>query len=81
MSKVSLSFDARRATITSSNVNEVSVEVDDVEVDDIFQDIPYRDMAEYVSDNFNMIMNYIDSDMIVEYLKQNGYIIFEDNQK
>lgn len=81
MSKVSLSFDARRATITSSNVNEVCVEVDDVEVDDIFQDIPYHDMAEYVSDNFNMIMSYIDSDMIVEYLKQNGYIIFEDNQK
>lgn len=80
MSKVSLSFDARNVTITSSNVNEVCVEVDDVEVDDIFQDIPYRDIAEYVSDNFNMIMSYIDSDMIVEYLKQNGYVIFEDNQ-
>ena len=80
MATANFGFNAKNVTITSSNINEVYVECENGDIDDVLIDIPNRDIAEYVSDNFDDIMDYIDSDMIIGYLQKNGYAIFDEEQ-
>lgn len=80
MATANFGFNAKSVTITSANVNEVYVECENGDIDDVLVDIPDRDIAEYVSDNFDNIMDYIDSDMIIGYLQKNGYVVFDEEQ-
>lgn len=80
MATANFGFNAKSATITSANCNEVYVECENGDIDDVLIDIPNRDIADYVSGNFNDIMDYIDTDILIEYIQKQGYVVFVNEQ-